>query len=583
VFLSGTFIDITAQKESEAALARTLALYTATAESTTDGIIIIGTDRKILGHNRRYVEMWGLENIELGANADPLYEEALTRLKDPEGYRQRWAQTHSDPSSEASDVVELVDGRTLEVYSKPLMTEGVPTGRVWSWRDVSAQRELAEQLKHQAFHDSLTGLSNRAHFFDRLEHSVSRRRNGTAPYLLFLDLDDFKAVNDRFGHGTGDRVLARVARRISECLRAGDTAARLGGDEFAVLLDDVNNVDEAVKVADRILTVIRTPMFLEDREVILEASVGVVRGTRGAAAETLIGNADVAMYTAKAQGKGRVRVYEAGMHRLAADRQSLIADLRHAIVREQLIVHYQPGFELSSGHMVAAEALVRWNHPTRGLLSPDMFIHLAEDIGLIGAVGDFVMGEALRVMAHWQERYPKSFLVMGINVSARQLSHEKFGASIKRSLDKAGVDPRRLLLEITESALIEDPERSVKALHDLKKLGVSLALDDFGTGYSSLMYLKDLPIDILKIDRTFIDNITTSKKEALLTEATVALGHQLGLRIVAEGIERHDQLAKLIDLGCEYGQGFLFSQPLARDDFDAFVLSHQHSTCWRAA
>ncbi len=583
-FVSATFVDITAQKETERDLAQALALYTATAESTTDGIIIIGTDRRILGHNQRFIEMWGLENIEQGANAEALYVTALSRLKDPEGYQQRWAQAHADPSVEASDVVELLDGRTFEVYSKPLVTGGTPTGRVWSWRDVSAQRELAEQLRHQAFHDSLTGLSNRAHFMDRLEHAIARgRRSRASVFVLFLDLDDFKSVNDRFGHLTGDRALAVIARRIAESLRTEDSVARLGGDEFSVLLESLNGLDEAVKVAERILAAIRVPVFLEDREIVLEASVGVVEGTRDSVADVLIGNADVAMYAAKAQGKGRVHVYEKGMHRHVAERQILIADLRHALARNELVVHYQPGIELKTGRMVAAEALVRWNHPSKGLLSPDQFIHLAEETGMIGTIGEFVMAEACRVMADWQSRFPDSFLIMGVNVSARQLNDNDFGASIKLAFEREAVDPHRMLLEITESAVIEDPDRGVKALHELKKLGVSLALDDFGTGYSSLSYLKDLPIDVLKIDRTFIDNIASSPKESLLTGATVALGHQLGLRIVAEGIERPEQLEKLIELQCEFGQGFLFSPPLSREGLDEFVGKRQHYLGIRAA
>jgi diguanylate cyclase (GGDEF)-like protein len=419
---------------------------------------------------------------------------------------------------------------------------------------------------------------------DRLEHAIARsRRSKASVFLLFLDLDDFKSVNDRFGHGTGDRVLAIVARRIADSLRTQDTAARLGGDEFAVLLEDIGGLAEAITVAERILHAIRSPFYLEDREIVLAASIGIVEGTRDAVADVLLGNADVAMYAAKARGKGRVHVYEKGMHRHVAERQMLIADLKHAIERDELVVHYQPGIELKTGRMVAAEALVRWNHPTRGLLAPDLFIHLAEESGMIGGIGGFVIAEACQVVADWQSRYPRSFLAMGVNVSARQLNDEDFGASIKLTFKRYAVDPRRVLLEITESALIEDPERGIKALHELKKIGASLALDDFGTGYSSLSYLKDLPIDVLKIDRTFINNIASSQKDALLTGATVALGHQLGLKIVAEGIERPEQLEKLIELQCEYGQGFLFSPPMSREDLDDFVRERQGGLGLRVA
>ena len=582
-FLGGSFVDITAQKQTESDLAQALALYSATAESTTDGIIIIGTDRRIIGFNRRYREMWKIEGIEPGGDANVLYDLACRLLKDPAGYQKRWSDAHSDYTMEASDVVDLVDGRTLEVYSKPLMIDGVPSGRVWSWRDVTTQRQLADQLKYQAFHDSLTGLANRAHFVDRLDHVFAGPAvRASRVFLLFLDLDDFKSVNDRFGHGIGDRVLTVVAHRIEDCLRTNDLAARLGGDEFAILLDGLRGTEEAVRIAERILAAIRAPIFVDDREVTLEASIGLGECTE-AVSDVLIGNADVAMYAAKAKGKGRIQIYEEGMHALAVERQTLIAGLRQAVERQELVVHYQPGFELATGRVVAAEALLRWNHPTRGLLLPDSFIPLAEESGLIGPIGEFVLEQALSVVAGWQVAYPDSLLVMGVNVSPRQLSDSSFCLRVQRAIEAAGVDPGRVLLEITESALIEDPANGIRALHELKTLGLNLALDDFGTGYSSLGYLKDLPIDVLKIDRTFVDNITTSKKELLLTRTTVALGHELGLRIVAEGIERPDQLEKLIELQCEYGQGYIYTRPLPLHELEEFLRARDDNLGMQAA
>ena len=582
-FIGGSFVDITAQKQTESELAQALALYSATAESTTDGIIIVGKNRRVIGHNRRFLELWNIDGVEPGSDAGALYENALRQLKDPDGYRQRWAQVHADYTLEANDVVELVDGRTLEVYSKPLRIDGVSTGRVWSWRDVTTQRLLADELRHQAYHDSLTGLANRMHLIERLDLALVDRVRSTRPlFLLFLDLDDFKSVNDRFGHGTGDRVLTIVAHRIADTLRSRDLAARLGGDEFAIMLDSAVCMEDAVRIAERILAAIRAPIFIDDREVILEASVGVGE-CRDGVSDSLIGNADVAMYAAKAKGKGRVQIYEEGMHALAVERQTLIAELRQALERRELVVYYQPGFELTTGRLIAAEALLRWNHPTRGLLLPGAFIHLAEESGLIGAIGEFVLAEALSVVARWHSDYPETFLVMGINVSPRQLGDPGFCARVRLALEAAGVDPMRVLLEITESALIEDPENGIRALHDLKSLGLNLALDDFGTGYSSLAYLKDLPIDVLKIDRTFVENITTSRKELLLAQTTVVLGHELGLKIVAEGIERQDQLDKLIELQCEYGQGFIFSHALPLAEFESFLQERDGNMGMRAA
>jgi diguanylate cyclase (GGDEF)-like protein/PAS domain S-box-containing protein len=581
-FIGGSFVDITIQKQNQSDLARALALYSATAESTTDGIIIIDRDRRVLGCNQRFREMWALDGIEPGSNADVLYDHALRLLKDPEGYRQRWAETHSNYSLEASDVVELVDGRILGVYSKPLLIDGEPYGRVWSWRDVTTQHKLEAQLKHQAFHDSLTGLANRAHFIETLELALAERSDSGPLFLLFLDIDDFKSVNDRFGHGTGDRVLTTVGHRITDCLRASDLVARLGGDEFAVLLYGADTMAGAARVAERILTAIRAPIFVEDHEVMLEASIGIGE-CREDTANTLLGNADVAMYAAKAKGKGRIQIYEEGMRALAVERQTLVAELRQALEHDELVVYYQPGFELATGRMMAAEALLRWKHPQRGLLLPDSFIRLAEESGLIGAIGEFVLAQALEVVARWQDLYSGSRLGMGINVSPRQLNDPDFAMRVGKAIEAAGVHPARVLLEITESALIDDPENATRALNELKALGVMLALDDFGTGYSSLSYLKDLPIDVLKIDRTFVDNINTSRKELLLTRTTIALGHELGLRIVAEGIERQDQLDKLIELQCELGQGFLFSPPITLDELNAFMEGHELARGLRAA
>lgn len=581
-FIGGSFVDITNQKQNQADLARALALYSATAESTTDGIIIIGKDRRILGYNQRFREIWDIEAIEPDGDAAVLYKHALALLKDPEGYGRRWEETHADYSLEANDVVELIDGRILGVYSKPLLIDGEPYGRVWSWRDVTTQRQLESQLTYQAYHDSLTGLANRAHFIETLERALAERSDSRPLFLLFLDVDDFKSVNDRFGHGTGDRVLTTVGHRITDCLRASDMVARLGGDEFAVLLHGADSMEGAARVAERILTAIRAPIFVEDHEVMLEASIGIGE-CHEATANVLLGNADFAMYAAKAKGKGRVQIYEEGMRALAVERQTLVAELRQALDHGEFEVYYQPGFELTTGRMMAAEALLRWKHPHKGLLLPDSFIRLAEDSGLIGAIGEFVLSQALAVIARWQALYPDSRLGMGINVSPRQLNDPEFATRVGRAIAAAGVHPGRVLLEITEGALIDDPESATRALNELKALGVMLALDDFGTGYSSLGYLKDLPIDVLKIDRTFVDNITTSRKELLLTRTTIALGHELGLRIVAEGIERQDQLDKLIELECELGQGFLFSPPITLDELNAFMEGHPLAQGLRAA
>ena len=578
--------DVTDRVRTEDELNNIVSLYKATLESTADGILVLDLAGNVVNFNTKFMEMWG---VDPGAflespSQNERFRLILDQLTDPEGFLDRIQALNADPAEPSLDTLALKDGRVFERYSLAYRPGGEVVGRVWSFRDVTARNTLEDQLRHKAFHDGVTGLSNRALFTDRLVHAIARcQRSSARVFVLFLDLDDFKAVNDRFGHAAGDRVLAIIARRIADSLRAADTAARLGGDEFALLLEGLNSMSEAVNVAQRILTVIRAPLFLEDHEIVVEASIGVCEGDADASAEGLIGDADIAMYAAKSKGKGRVHVYERGMHRQVAERQTLVADLRNALARDELVVHYQPGIELRSGRLVAAEALVRWNHPTKGLLPPKEFIQLAEESAIIGPLGEFVLTEACRKIAYWQNRLPGSLLIVGVNVSAKQLRFDSFAERVKDVIRREAIDPRRLLLEITESAVLEDLDGGVKALEDLKLLGLSLALDDFGTGYSSLSYLKDLPIDVLKIDRTFIDNIANSKKEALLTGATIALGHQLGLRIVAEGIERVDQLEKLIELECEYGQGYLFSPPLPRAEVDEFIQGHSFDLGIRAA
>jgi diguanylate cyclase (GGDEF)-like protein len=415
-----------------------------------------------------------------------------------------------------------------------------------------------------AFHDPLSALPNRALFLDRLEQALARaERRRTCVAVLFLDLDDFKVVNDSLGHQAGDRLLQEVAGRLRTCLRPEDTAARLGGDEFAVLLEEVADQDEALATAARIHAAMRVPVELAGRAVIIGLSIGVELSTpTDARADELLRRADLALYRAKADGKGGYAVFDPSLETHALERLEIESDLRQALERDELQLLYQPILTLDNGRVGEVEALLRWNHPRRGQVSPTTFIPVAETTGLIVAIGQWVLEEACQQLRTWQDAYPTHPpLVMSVNLSGRQFQHPGLVADVRRTIARCGIDPRCLKLEITESVLMRDVESAVSTCVALKALGVQLAIDDFGTGYSSLGQLKRLPFDTLKIDRSFVDGLGRDDQDMAIVRSVVTLAKTLSLSVTAEGIETPLQEAHLRSLGCERGQGFLFARP----------------------
>jgi diguanylate cyclase (GGDEF)-like protein/PAS domain S-box-containing protein len=440
-------------------------------------------------------------------------------------------------------------------------------GIVLNGRDVTERKLLELQLQHQALHDPLTRLANRRRFIDRLEHALVRlQRNGGALALLFMDLDDFKRVNDSLGHSAGDRLLTDVAERVQSCLRSVDTVARLGGDEFAVLLEDLHDLDEAAVVAERILRALKQPFVIGDSELMVRASIGIAYADgreQPVSAETLMQEADTAMYAAKAHGKGRFQVFEEGMHASMLERLELLSDLRRAIEQNEFVLHYQPIMSLKRGGLFGFEALVRWRHPARGMVPPLDFIPLAEESGLIVPLGHWVLSEACAQAARWQAEFPESGpWTLSVNVSARQLHHAGFPGDVARILRETGLPPDRLILELTESAVMQDMRGTLASLRELKDLGVRLAIDDFGTGYSSLNCLREFPFDFLKIDKSFIDDLDERANGREIAQVIVRLGKMFDLELVAEGIEREAQLLRLRRMSCGLGQGYLFAKPL---------------------
>ena len=461
--------------------------------------------------------------------------------------------------------VQHVDGswRTIQAIAKNLFEDPHVAGLLVNCRDVTERRDLEEQLRHQAFHDGLTGLPNRALFSDRVKHALDRAgRTNASVAVLFLDLDDFKTINDSLGHGVGDDVLRIAAQRVGAQMREGDTAARLGGDEFAVLLEDVD-APQASIVADRILESLRSGVSAGRRELSLSASIGVVVAKRRSSTAHLLRDADVAMYRAKEAGKDRVVVFRGGMQRAAATRLRLREDLERALQDEQFMLCYQPVVDVGNGELRGVEALLRWQHPRRGMLMPDDFIPAAEQTGQIVQIGRWVLFEACRegasLLPYLQRGDP---LTMSVNVAAKQLQDPDFPADVEHALLSAGLSPSLLVLEMTETAMVEDTEATRQAVNAVKSLGVRVVIDDFGTGYSSLNYLRQFPIDGIKIDRSFIADMHANRENAALVESILALSRALHLESVAEGVERIDQLARLRTLGADLAQGYYFAKPL---------------------
>ncbi|MCM4080918.1 putative bifunctional diguanylate cyclase/phosphodiesterase [Paractinoplanes hotanensis] len=424
---------------------------------------------------------------------------------------------------------------------------------VLSVRDVGPRKALEQQLSRQAFCDPLTGLSNRALFRDRLEHATARRDADVT--VLLVDLDDFKSVNDNLGHSAGDELLTALAARLRDNVRPGDTLARLGGDEFAVLIEDLDGRDPGA-LAERLLHELRKPISVAGHEIRRTASIGVAAG--GESGEELLRNADLAMYAAKRQGRNAYALFDPEMYASLVNEAQLRAEMETALTGQQFVVHYQPVVDLPTQRLTGVEALVRWQHPERGLLAPQHFIDTAEESGLIVPLGRWVLRESLRQLARWQRPGFK----MNVNLSARQFQDPALVTDVRDTLAESGVDPACLTLEITESMLLQDIDAATDTLHALRRLGVRLAIDDFGTGYSSLNYLKRLPVDIIKIDRAFVTQVATDDGDKALVDAVVGLSQALRMQTVAEGIETDDQWTALRRLGCDFGQGFLFGRPV---------------------
>ena len=540
------------------------ARFRSLVENASDMILVVGEDARIRFHTPSAERFFGgagrgIDGVSLFDLVHPddrevaraLVGEALARPGTTSG--AEWRARHD------GEDWQFVEARANTVSGDPYLA-----GSILTLRSIHERKVLEERLAYQAFHDPLTNLANRVLFTDRLEHALLLARRGARPVsVIFVDLDDFKNVNDSLGHAAGDQLLVELACRLLGCVRAGDTAARLGGDEFAVLVEDGGGVEIALQVAERLHHAVRLPFQVAGREIVLSASLGIASSQPEETAGDLLRNADVAMYRAKRAGKGQMVRFEAGMQAAVRDRLELEGDLRGAVERRGLALVYQPIVALATGRIVGAEALLRWDHPRRGRLRPAEFFPAAESTGLMPAIEAWVVEEACRRAGEWPVvDEPGQLPLLTVNVSAALLATPELASIVEQAVAGSRMPPGRLVLEITEGAAVEDAPTTFQAMRRLRAIGVRLALDDFGTGYSSLSYLGQMPVDVLKLDKRFVDGVAAGTNGHLLTRGILDLARALGKLVVAEGIERPEQAARLCEYGCTLGQGFFFARPM---------------------
>jgi diguanylate cyclase (GGDEF)-like protein/PAS domain S-box-containing protein len=542
--------------------------------NTSDVITILAIDGAINFHSPSAGRIWGY-------SADALKNASFfgfVHPDDDEVARGLLAQSLSRPrlSMSAEIRLRLVDESWcyFEVVATNLLRDPRVNGIVTTFRDITERKDFEQALRYQAFHDALTDLPNRTLFVDRVERALARAgRSGVGAAVMFLDLDNFKVINDSLGHAVGDQLLVTLTERIKSCLRHEDTLARLSGDEFAVLIEDVRDPEDVRRLADRVQEQLQAPFILDRREVFATVSIGIaVSGPAHGAPDDLLRDADLAMYRAKANGKARCELFDSTMNEQATERLALETAMRRAIERDELRVFYQPIVRLDDASVVGFEALVRWEHPELGLISPAEFIPLAEETGMIVPIGAWVLEEACRQVKQWQdERCSDRALLLSVNVSARQFQSPELVEAVATVLRRTGFDPTHLKLELTESMMMQDVERTIQRLHELKSLAIQLVIDDFGTGYSSLAYLRRFPISVLKVDKSFIHRLGMDPQDDAIARSIVTLASDLGMQVVAEGIETAEQLQILRRLACDFGQGYHFSRPLPAHLAEAFV------------
>ena len=561
--------DITARKAAETKLERANILLKTLMEASPSAIIMLSNEGKITSFNHTFAEMWNVpgEILESG-NANAVLDTTLLMLKDADEARRGVGQLLKRIDEPSWDEIETADGRTIDRYTVPVRAADKGyLGRAWFFRDVTEHKHALAEAVRMARFDHLTGLANRSVLIETLERSVSRaRREGVGHALFYLDLDEFKDVNDTLGHLVGDQLLVAVADRLRSHCPTSHLVARLGGDEFAILVQEPWDTTAAAKFAESLISLISAPYTFQDSQIRTSVSIGIeLFGSGASDAPTVLSHADMALIQAKKEGAGSHRFFSEAMDIEVRTRVTLASELRQAIETDQLFLVYQPAVALATGTVVGVEALVRWRHPKHGVLGPDLFIPVAEQMGLIGGLGRWVLREATRQMRAWDDQGLPN-IRMGVNVSALQFkTPEVLEADIESALVDSGLPPWRLELELTESALMTAAEGG-DVLARLHRMGVRIAIDDFGTGYSSLDYLRRLPAHRIKIAQSFVRHLDSSPGDAAIVKATIGLAHDLGMTVIAEGVETNAQLRRLVDWGCGECQGYYFDKPMSPEE-----------------
>lgn len=559
-------IDPSGELEAKQALARSEARFRSLVDNAFDGVGLLDDDGRYTWVSPSLDRLMGLEpGSLLGTSAIDLVHPADV----PEAVRQLEATTDAPPGDEGTWIGRALhasgEWRYLEVQGTDLRLDPNVGGIVLNVRDITEQHRAEEALRasereyrRQALHDALTGLPNRALFDDRTRRALARMgRRHSCLAVLFCDLDGFKWLNDSYGHALGDEVVVEIGNRIARCVRGTDTVARFGGDEFVILCPELDSPEDALVTAERIAEMIRQPAVVGGLELQLTVSIGVsVTDRRDVEPEDLIAQADAAMYEAKRSGRNRVRTFDPSLQQRARSRLEISAQLRRAIPADQLVIHYQPLIALGAGRITALEALVRWEHPERGLLPPAEFVPVAEDTGLMTALGGWVIEQACAQAMAWQDDVP-----VNVNLSPRQLTDPSLLDHVAGTLVATGLAPHRLRFEVTESAVMDDVEQCVRSLEGLRRLGVQVGIDDFGTGHSALAYLRYLPLDFIKIDRSFIAPLGASRRDEAIVRAIIDMAHALDLEAVAEGVETAQQREAVTHLGCDVAQGWYLGHP----------------------
>jgi diguanylate cyclase (GGDEF)-like protein len=555
-------------------LEEALALSRATLEATADGILVVNRHRQVVGHNERAVKMWKVPpRVFRPGNDEEAAQYVMKQLKNPAKFIAGLERLYNaEPGKEIKDEIEFKDGRIFERYTMPQMRGNEIIGRVFSFRDITQRKAMEEQLLQQATHDALTLLPNRIILQDRIQQELLySKRSSKMATILFFDLDGFKLINDSLGHDFGDILLQSVSRRLEGCVREQDTVARWGGDEFVILLTSLSQEGDIIPIVSKCLEAVEKPFIIDKHTVSITSSVGItILPKDGVTVAALLKNADSAMYEAKASGRNNYKFYSSSMNRNTEHKLELINDLHEALATNQLKLHYQPIIDLQSTSIVGAEALLRWHHPKRGFISPQEFIPIAEETGLILPIGEWVLRNACLQNLNWQkEKLPP--ISISINLSGQQFRQRDITELVSKILNETGMDAEYLNLELTESVIMESSQIYLNYMLELKELGVGLVIDDFGTGYSSLSYLKLFPVDKLKIDKSFVSGLPNDGDDAAIVRAILAMAKQLNLEVVAEGVETIEQFSFLRNYSCDTCQGFLFSQAVPPEEFSAML------------